>query len=278
MNHEDHAEEPTNEELRRIGRRGAIVLLGGASAATLVGLQAFGSSAQAAPGRPRPTPSTTSGSTPTTTSTSTPPGGTTTTTGAPGSCVIIPQETAGPYPLDLSSNETFYRNNITEGRPGVPLQLALTITNATLGCTPLANARVDVWQTDALGVYSGYVQPGSNTVGQTFCRGIQLTDSSGVVRFTTIYPGWYAGRITHIHFQVFLNNGLVATSQLAFPQAVTQAVYAQASPYTTKGQNTSVTGFAQDSVFSDGTQYQMLSLAGSVAAGYTGTLSAAIAV
>ena len=53
------------------------------------------------------------------------------------------------------------------------------------------------------GVYSGYDQPGSNTVGQTFCRGVQMTDSTGLARFTTIYPGWYSGRITHVHFRVY---------------------------------------------------------------------------
>ena len=274
MNHDpQHAEEPSNEELRRVGRRGAIALLGTAGAAALVGAASLTDPAVGAPRRPTRTTTTTSGGPSSTTTGAT----ATTTSGAAGNCTIIPQETAGPYPLDLSGTDTFYRSNITEGHPGVPLQLVLSLVNANNGCLPLANARVDVWQCDALGVYSGYSQPGANTVGQTFCRGIQLSDSSGVVRFSTIYPGWYAGRITHIHFEVFLNSGLVATSQLAFPPDVTQAVYAQASPYSSRGQNTSVTSFAADNVFSDGTQYQLLALSGSVSAGYTGTLTAAIA-
>jgi len=84
------------------------------------------------------------------------------------------------------------------------------------------------------------------------------------------------GRITHIHFQVYLNNGLVATSQLAFPDDVTKAVYSSAL-YVAKGQNTSVQGFAQDNVFSDGTAGEMLALTGSVDTGFTGTLTAVVA-
>jgi hypothetical protein len=40
---------------------------------------------------------------------------------------------------------------------------------------------------------------------QTFLRGIQTTNSDGNVTFTTIYPGWYQGRATHIHVEVTIN-------------------------------------------------------------------------
>jgi protocatechuate 3,4-dioxygenase beta subunit len=80
----------------------------------------------------------------------------------------------------------------------------------------------------------------SSTPG--FLRGVQMTDSAGLVRFTTIYPGWYSGRITHVHFRAYLGNALQATSQLAFPQDTTRAVY-QSSLYAARGQNTSVTVF-----------------------------------
>jgi protocatechuate 3,4-dioxygenase beta subunit len=151
--------------------------------------------------------------------------------------------------------------------------VTLTILHQT--GAPLANARVDVWQCDKDGVYSGYAQPGSNTVGQTFMRGIQMTDASGKVTFKTVYPGWYAGRITHIHFQVYMNNGLVATSQLAFPDDVTKAVYS--SPlYAAKGQNSSVQSVAQDNVFADGSAPETLAITGSVDTGFAGTLTAVV--
>ena len=192
----------------------------------------------------------------------------------PGSLVLIPQETAGPYPLDLHSTPSFFRSDITEGRPGVPLTLTLTILQPS--GAPLASARVDIWHCDKDGVYSGYRQPAADTTGQTFMRGIQVTDASGKVTFKTVYPGWYSGRITHIHFQVYLNNGLVATSQLAFPDDVTKAVYSSAQ-YASRGQNSSIQSVAQDNVFAYGTAREMLAITGSVDSGYTATLTAVVA-
>lgn len=193
-------------------------------------------------------------------------------------CVLIPQETRGPYPLDLSADSTKFRQDVTEGRPGTSLDLTLTVVNINNNCNPVANARVDIWQTDKDGVYSGYNQPGANTVGQTFMRGIQMTDANGQVRFHTVYPGWYNGRVTHIHFEVYLNSMLSATSQMAFPESITQQVYA--SPlYSARGQNTSVPTNAQDNVFSDtaNLQYQMLALTPNEATGgYDGALTVGV--
>ena len=200
---------------------------------------------------------------------------------ATGSCVLTPTETQGPYPLlAILSNSAMVRSDITEGKAGVPLTLKLRILDQSTGCAPVAGAAVYIWHCDKDGLYSGY--SASNNAGQaglTYLRGIQVTDASGEVTFTTIYPGWYAGRITHIHFQVYLNNNLqvtaTATSQLGFAQTVTQAVYASA--LYTKGQNTSVTSFAADNVFSDGTTYQLAAVTGTVSAGYAATLEVTIA-
>jgi protocatechuate 3,4-dioxygenase beta subunit len=240
-------------------RRGALALAGGAAvsavaAACSIGAGPSAGTATASPSLPSASPS----------PTATPS----------GALVLTPQETAGPYPLDLHSTPSFFRSDITEGKTGVPLTLTLTILHQT--GAPLANARVDIWQCDKDGVYSGYQQLGANTVGQTFLRGIQLTDANGKVTFKAVYPGWYAGRITHIHFQVYLNSGLVATSQLAFPEDVTKAVYGSAL-YAARGQNASVRNFAEDNVFSDGTDHEMLALTGSVANGFTATLMAVVA-
>lgn len=94
--------------------------------------------------------------------------------------------------------------------------------------------------------------------------------------FTTVYPGWYAGRINHIHFQVYPNNGLVATSQIAFPEVNTLAVY-NTSQYVAKGQNTSVSSFAADNIFVDGAPYQMCSIVTNAASsGYDAALTEGI--
>ena len=195
------------------------------------------------------------------------------------SCALIPSETQGPYPLlSVLSNAAIVRRDITEGRPGVPLTMRLKLVDINANCAPIADAGVYVWHCDKDGVYSGYQQPGANTVGQTFCRGLQYTDCNGEVAFDTMYPGWYAGRITHVHFQIYLTAGgaVTATSQHAFPQDVTQTVYAS-SLYAAHGQNTSVAGFAQDNVFSDGYALQMPTVTGSVASGYVARLAIGVA-
>jgi protocatechuate 3,4-dioxygenase beta subunit len=105
------------------------------------------------------------------------------------------------------------------------------------------NAAVEVWHCDTAGVYSEY---GS---GQTFLRGLQTTDRSGAVKFTTVYPGWYAGRATHIHVEVFVNGAAVKTTQIAFPESVSAEVYAS-GVYASHGQNP--TSNSRDGIFADG--------------------------
>jgi protocatechuate 3,4-dioxygenase beta subunit len=196
--------------------------------------------------------------------------------GSTTACVLVPEETIGPYPLlQVLSNNAMRRSDVRENRPGVPLRLILTLVNVNNNCNPVTNAAVYIWQCDKDGNYSGY----GDEVGQTYMRGIQFTDAGGQVAFTTVYPGWYQGRITHIHFQVYLNANVggtaTATSQIAFPPATTTAVYG--SPlYAARGQNTSVATFAQDMVFADGTTYQLATVTGDVTAGYTAMLTVGI--
>ena len=110
------------------------------------------------------------------------------------------------------------------------------------GCNPLSGAIVDVWQCDAVGVYSGVNEPGSqSTAAKNFLRGYQITETDGSTQFTTIYPGWYPGRTVHIHFKVRASaksgRGQELTSQLYFDDALTDRIHAQ-SPYAGKGPRT----------------------------------------
>jgi len=66
----------------------------------------------------------------------------------------------------------------------------------------------------------------------TYLRGAQATDANGVVRFTTIYPGWYPGRTTHIHCKVHLDRKTVLTTQLYFDDSLTEEIYRAVPPYT----------------------------------------------
>src|SRR5438067_2308343 len=121
------------------------------------------------------------------------------TTASTAACVLTPEVTEGPYYLDLDK----VRSDITEGKEGAPLDLKLTVVDAT-GCTPIKDAAVDVWHCDAGGVYSGFSQasagggPGggqSKTDDQTFLRGTQVSDANGLAEFQTIYPGWYRAAV-----------------------------------------------------------------------------------
>jgi protocatechuate 3,4-dioxygenase beta subunit len=190
--------------------------------------------------------------------------------------VVTPSETAGPYPdqLGMIANTAFHRRDVREGRAGTPLTLTLTVANANNACNAVAGAFVEIWQCDAAGRYSEYVQPGYDGTGQTFLRGVQTSDAAGKVTFTTIYPGWYAGRATHIHVNVYVNGRVVKTTQVAFPEDVSAEVYAN-GVYAAKGQNT--TRNASDMVFSDGVQYELASVNGSPASGYTAALTVVVA-
>jgi protocatechuate 3,4-dioxygenase beta subunit len=198
-------------------------------------------------------------------------------------CVLVPSETEGPYPLpDALNLVVLVRSDVREDRTGVPLTLMLAFVNVNQSCEPIAGAAVYIWHCDKDGAYSGYNTPANgNHLNETFLRGTHLTDANGQVVFTTIYPGWYPGRITHIHFQVYLNNNRAvpasATSQIAFPQASTAAVY-DSPLYAVRGQNTSVPNFAADDVFADGTEFQLATVAGSVSNGYTAALTVGVAV
>ncbi len=201
---------------------------------------------------------------------------------AAGSCTLIPSETLGPYPLaTILNSSSILRAAINEDKTGVPLTLKLKLVNVNNSCTPVSGY-VYIWHCDKDGLYSGY--DASNNAGQagkTYCRGVQYTDTNGQATFTTIYPGWYAGRITHVHFQIFLTSysstaSSTAVSQMAFPAAITTAVY-NSSLYT-KGQNTSVTSFSADNVFSDGVTYQLATVTGNVTDGYIAELEIGIAV
>jgi protocatechuate 3,4-dioxygenase beta subunit len=156
-----------------------------------------------------------------------------------GTCTLTPGTIAGPTWFDAHA----VRSDIRDARPGTDLDLAFRVVHAG-PCTPVPNAVVDLWQCDALGVYSGFAgaSPGQGgrpggadeygdkesaaTTPERFLRGTQVTDTDGVVRFATIYPGWYPTRTAHLHLKVHLDGSTLLTGQLFFDDAVTDGVYA----------------------------------------------------
>jgi protocatechuate 3,4-dioxygenase beta subunit len=174
-------------------------------------------------------------------------------------CVLTPEQTEGPYYIP---NERV-RRNITEGRPGAPLVLRLSVVDAST-CRPIKGAAVDIWHADALGVYSGF-----GSVSRTFMRGIQKTDAKGLARFRTVYPGWYRGRTVHIHVKVHVAGNVVHTGQLYFPDSLTDRVFRR-KPYSRRPNRD--TRNATDAVFRNGGRRSLLSLRRSAGI-YVGTIT-----
>lgn len=207
---------------------GGGVLGGGVLAAALAACSSDGAGPRGASdptNRPSPAGSTTT--TTTTTGTAVVPALTAADFDAVGTCRLVPEKTAGPFPLDRQ----FDRRDVTEGGPGRPLRLGLRVVDAH--CAPVPDAAVEIWHCDATGDYSAFRDDGGGkdaAAGTTFLRGTQSATPDGIVEFVTIYPGWYRGRAVHIHLRVHRDDATVLTSQLFFPDDYTDAVYASA-PY-----------------------------------------------
>ncbi|HST82370.1 MAG TPA: intradiol ring-cleavage dioxygenase [Kineosporiaceae bacterium] len=204
----------------------------------------------------------------------------------------VESETAGPYPadgsngIDVRTASGIVRSDIRSSfgdasgtAEGVPLTFSLTIQDLT--CTPIVGAAVYAWHCDRDGNYSLY---STAITDQNYLRGIQATDETGTVTFTSIYPACYSGRWPHIHFEVYSSvadatsgSGTIRkTSQIALPEATDEVVYA------TEGYSSSVTNLAQitlatDNVFSDdNAAREMATVSGNTTDGYTASLTVTI--
>jgi len=192
-------------------------------------------------------------------------------------CIVRPELTIGPYFVDGQLERSDVRSEPSDNsvRDGVPLTLNINV--ASVGdnsCTPLEGAQVDVWHCDAEGVYSGVSAQGSETSGQKFLRGYQLTNTNGGVQFLTIYPGWYSGRAVHIHFTIRTKGAddrdYQFTSQFFFDDNQTDQVHAL-EPYASKGQRNIRN--SDDNIFNGGGDQLLLNLQGNATSGFTGTMN-----
>ena len=231
------------------------------------------------------------GSSPTTPSTNPNTGTVTPGTGTNSTCSTIPSETAGPYPGDSSNGPNVLnltgvvRSDIRSSfaglsgtADGVPLSIVLSIVSAST-CAPLAGYAVYLWHCDRPGRYSLYSAGATN---QNYLRGVQEADSAGKVTFSSIFPGCYAGRWPHVHFEVYRSlaaassvSNKIATSQIALPKSACDQVYAT-SGYSSSVTNLSQVSLASDNVFSDGSALELATVSGSVSGGMTAALTVAV--
>lgn len=199
--------------------------------------------------------------------------------GIPG-CVVRPELTEGPYYVDEKLDRSDIRSDPSDGMVSAGALLALTFNVSRLtnsACSPLAGAIVDLWQCDAAGVYSDVKDPLFNTVGRKFLRGYQVTNADGVVKFTTVYPGWYPTRTVHIHFKVrspaTATTAYEFTSQLFFDDAFTDRVYTR-PPYAGRGTRTVLN--PGDRIFKQGGGSDLLLAVSEASEGYVATFDIAL--
>jgi protocatechuate 3,4-dioxygenase beta subunit len=263
-------------DLGTMDRRRALALLGGAGA--LAALAACGTGAGSA-----------SSGTSSSSSSSTGSSGSSTSSGSDGTLAEVPDETGGPYPGDGSNgvnvldDSGIVRADIrssfgssTTTAQGVPLTITLTVRDVSTG-SARTGAAVYLWHCDRDGRYSMYSRA---ITGENYLRGVQETDSSGTVTFTSIYPACYDGRWPHIHFEVYSSvadatssGPIVKTSQIALPKETCEVVYA-ADGYSSSVQNLSRVSLQTDNVFgNDGGIHQIASMSGDVSSGYTAALT-----
>jgi protocatechuate 3,4-dioxygenase beta subunit len=258
-------------DLPRLSRRAALLMLGGAGAAVVAGCASD--------------PSQGAASTPSASATTSAPAS----TAAAGAGALIPEETGGPFPADGSNGPNVLTESgvvrqdirpsfggLTGTADGVPLTVTLNVVDVARGAAPYAGAAIYLWHCDAEGRYSLY-SPGATD--QNYLRGVQVADSAGALTFTTVYPGAYRGRWPHMHFEVYPTldaattaSGKLRTSQLALPEDVSRAVYADAR-YPGSADNLSGTSLETDLVFADGFSLQLATVTGDNGSGYTATLT-----
>lgn len=269
--HHAHADEGLAHDLPRLlERRRLLGVIGGLGAAAA--LAACGTDA------PSATPSS---------DTPAPPAGEASADVAAGE---IPEETAGPFPGDGSNGPNaltesgVVREDLTGSfgsasgvAAGVPLTLRLRVLDLAEGAaSPLAGAAIYAWHCDAQGRYSMYDE---EIAGENYLRGVQVADEDGWLQFRTVFPGCYAGRWPHVHFEVYPSvddatgaRNRLRTSQLALPGDACAEAYTQ-DGYQDSVDNLAGLSLDRDNVFSDGYSLQLAAVSGSAAAGYTATLA-----
>jgi len=201
-----------------------------------------------------------------------------------GTCAIAPTETAGPFPTTTPSS--LVRSDIRDDRTGVPLTIAINVQNVNNSCVALAGIIVDIWHCDKDGYYSEYGGSGMQSIDYTsvnFLRGRQTTDANGQVKFSSIFPGWYSGRATHIHVHIYTSAGTsLMITQIAFPEGNNSAVATiNGSGGVAYGYTKGLSGYtynSSDNVFSDDSSgIEVATVTGSLSGGYVLTKNIAVA-
>lgn len=155
------------------------------------------------------------------------------------SCTLTCEATIGP--CHTVSPE---RVDVSDGWDGIPMRILLRVVDAA--CKPVPDVLVEIWHTNHTGGYSGSIERMCNNdeadLTRQFFRGYQRTGADGVVQFESCFPGWYRGRVNHVHFRILrgpydADDGAVSalTSQLVFSDELNAAIFGNEPLYKDKG-------------------------------------------
>lgn len=115
-----------------------------------------------------------------------------------------PRQTAGPfYPWTTPEFDDADLTRVPGQAPAKGEHVRLTGQVLTPEGSPVAGARIEIWQCDAVGRYH-HVRDGGRTAMDTGFQGYGFADADADGRyvFRTIKPVPYAGRTPHIHLRV----------------------------------------------------------------------------
>lgn len=182
-------------------------------------------------------------------------------------CVLTTTATDGPFffPSPL-------REDVREDREGIDFDFKVQVIRHP-DCEPIAGANVEIWHCDAEGRYSGYPEEMSHDLWKSamflneyadwdredihvapqtearYLRGRQVSDADGWVSFKTIFPGWYEGRVPHVHVKAFLPDGEQVSTQFYFAETFCDELYTSVPPYDKYGK--SVLRMEEDGVLTE---------------------------
>lgn len=122
----------------------------------------------------------------------------------PITCAPTQQDAKGPYFIE---GAPFDDSIAGPDEPGDPLLIKGFIL--TEDCDSISEVVIDVWQTDAEGLYPGE-EEGFRL------RGKVIPSADGRYAFTTVLPGFYEGRPRHLHLKVAAPGYVELVTQLYF--------------------------------------------------------------
>ncbi|KAM0752806.1 aromatic compound dioxygenase [Meredithblackwellia eburnea MCA 4105] len=175
-------------------------------------------------------------------------------------CVLSPETTQGPYYHDRGHP---IRQRMAELQLGLPFLMDIGVIDVKT-CKPLENVLVDIWHANTTGHYAGHpdqapelkwegpAQSGKRKgllskyprtePEETWLRAAWPTNKNGVAQFSSIFPGYYTGRATHVHVKIhtkwephtngtFTSGHMVHTGQFFVPDDINEVVD-KIHPYT----------------------------------------------